>query len=68
MKKKYIDISDQTLKQKSCYKGLHFRDLCWSKMYESGTPGLVVAIAVNGKVNVVILLKVVIVAGTGHIL
>ena len=34
-------------------KWLNFRDLCWSKMYESGTPGLVVAIAVNGKVKVV---------------
>jgi len=25
------------------------RDLCWCKMYESGTPGMVVAISVNGK-------------------
>jgi len=25
------------------------RDLCWCKMYEAGTPGMVVAIAVNGK-------------------
>ena len=25
------------------------RDLCWVKMYESGTPGMVVAISVNGK-------------------
>lgn len=25
------------------------RDLCWTKMYESGTPGMVVGIAVNGK-------------------
>lgn len=25
------------------------RDLCWCKMYESGTPGMIVGIAVNGK-------------------
>eukprot|EP00092_Neocalanus_flemingeri_P034475 GFUD01037486.1.p1 GENE.GFUD01037486.1~~GFUD01037486.1.p1 ORF type:complete len:623 (+),score=230.90 GFUD01037486.1:36-1904(+) len=25
------------------------RDLCWCKMYESGTPGMIVAISVNGK-------------------
>jgi hypothetical protein len=27
------------------------RDLCWCKMYESGCPGMVVAISVDGKVT-----------------
>ena len=36
-----------------------WRDLCWCKMYESGCPGMVVAIAVDGKVRRIMNLAVV---------